>query len=156
MPRYLNELNECTDPTTGDFLHIYDASAAPNDKDRKVNIDKFAVPSGGVLTQPHFRSLSVTISQNSVAVITPSQALGMILISTNFFPDTSGLAVYRAAGSSFCAIMGGGANFETTTGVLSGTTGNNGKITVSAHTDGKIYIEQRRGAEVTLRITFLC
>lgn len=36
MARYLENLNECTDPTTGDFLHIYDASAASNDKDRKV------------------------------------------------------------------------------------------------------------------------
>lgn len=36
MAEYLELLNECTDPNPNDFLHIYDASAASNDKDRKV------------------------------------------------------------------------------------------------------------------------
>lgn len=36
MAEYLELFNECTDPGAGDFLHIYDASAPSNDKDRKV------------------------------------------------------------------------------------------------------------------------
>jgi hypothetical protein len=43
MPRYLEQANECTDPTTGDFLWVYDASAGATDKDRKVNISRFAI-----------------------------------------------------------------------------------------------------------------
>jgi hypothetical protein len=43
MPRYLEQVNECTDPTTGDFLWVYDASAGATDKDRKVNISRFAI-----------------------------------------------------------------------------------------------------------------
>ena len=31
------------------------------------------------------------------------------------------------------------------TGAKTGTTGTDGKVTVSAHTDGKIYIENRSG-----------
>lgn len=43
MPRYIENLNECTDPTTGDFLLITDASAGATDKDRKVNISRFGM-----------------------------------------------------------------------------------------------------------------
>lgn len=43
MTRYLEQLNETTDPTTGDYLPIYDASAGSTDKDRKVNISRFAI-----------------------------------------------------------------------------------------------------------------
>lgn len=43
MTRYLEDLNECTAPTTGDYLWIYDASAGSTDKDRKVNISEFAL-----------------------------------------------------------------------------------------------------------------
>lgn len=43
MTRYLEQLNETTDPVTGDYLPIYDASAGSTDKDRKVNISRFAI-----------------------------------------------------------------------------------------------------------------
>ena len=43
MTRYLEDLNSCTDPTTGDYLLIYDASAGSTDKDRKVNVSEFAL-----------------------------------------------------------------------------------------------------------------
>lgn len=43
MTRYIDQLNECTDPTTGDYLLLYDASAGATDKDRKVNISRFAI-----------------------------------------------------------------------------------------------------------------
>lgn len=37
-----------------------------------------------------------------------------------------------------------------TTGILSGTTGGAGDFTISAHTDGKIYLQNRRGGSVTV------
>jgi len=43
MTRYVEQLNECTNPTSGDYLGIYDDSAGATDKDRKVNISRFAV-----------------------------------------------------------------------------------------------------------------
>lgn len=108
-----------------------------------------------LLAAYHLRSASITVAQNTAGIITPSQNLGIAVISVNFFPDVAGIIVYRAAASGFCSILAGGANLEATTGILTGTTGNNGKVTVSAHTDGNIYIEQRRGASVAFRITFL-
>lgn len=41
MPRYIENLNECTDPTSGDYLWVVDASASASDKDRKVDVGKF-------------------------------------------------------------------------------------------------------------------
>lgn len=43
MTRYIDQLNETTDPVSGDYLLICDASAGATDKDRKVNINKFAI-----------------------------------------------------------------------------------------------------------------
>ena len=43
MTRYIEDLNENTAPVAGDFLLCYDASAGSTDKDRKVNVSKFAV-----------------------------------------------------------------------------------------------------------------
>lgn len=43
MTRYIEDLNENTAPVSGDYLLCYDASAGSTDKDRKVNVGKFAV-----------------------------------------------------------------------------------------------------------------
>lgn len=41
MARYIENLNECTDPTSGDYMWVVDASAGSTDKDRKVDVAKF-------------------------------------------------------------------------------------------------------------------
>lgn len=50
MTRYIENLNECTDPVSGDYLWVVDASAGSTDKDRKVNVGKFAQYSAGTWT----------------------------------------------------------------------------------------------------------
>lgn len=47
------------------------------------------------------------------------------------------------------------ANVNTTTGSLAGTTGTDGTFTISAHTDGKVYLENRSGATRSGIIIFL-
>ncbi len=42
MARYIENLNSCTDPTSGDYFWIVDASAGATDKDRKVDVGLFA------------------------------------------------------------------------------------------------------------------
>jgi hypothetical protein len=42
MARYIENLNSCTDPTSGDYFWIVDASASSSDKDRKVDVGLFA------------------------------------------------------------------------------------------------------------------
>lgn len=41
MARYIENLNECTDPVSGDYMWLVDASAGSTDKDRKVDVAKF-------------------------------------------------------------------------------------------------------------------
>ena len=47
------------------------------------------------------------------------------------------------------------ANMAVTTGVLTGTTGTNGALTVSAASDGKIYIENRLGGQINVAVQVL-
>tara|TARA_R110002153_G_scaffold128778_1_gene277367 strand:+ start:297 stop:1679 length:1383 start_codon:yes stop_codon:yes gene_type:complete len=47
-----------------------------------------------------------------------------------------------------------GSTEETGTGVLTGTTGTSGKMTVSCATDGLIYVENRTGSSKTVWVTF--
>jgi hypothetical protein len=42
-----------------------------------------------------------------------------------------------------------------TTGALTGTTGADGDLTVSAHSDGNIYLENRRGASSVVAWAFI-
>lgn len=77
----------------------------------------------------------------------PRASIGTLAIAT-----TSGLAVgghvfYRATSSP--AAKSSTADITATTGALSGTTGVNGSLTVSA-ADGVIYIENRLGGSVTV------
>jgi len=43
----------------------------------------------------------------------------------------------------FCNLIANVIGVEATTGALTGTTGNPNTLTYSAHTDGKLYIENR-------------
>lgn len=79
-------------------------------------------------------------------------------------PNNQGFLLYRGVGAGFysgavisfdavtgtahCFKVAGSADIETRTGALSGTTGTDGKITISAHTDGKVYIENRLGTTI--------
>lgn len=48
-----------------------------------------------------------------------------------------------------------GTNVDVATGALSGTSGTDGKFTISVHTDGKIYLENRTGANRYFRVRVL-
>ena len=89
-----------------------------------------------------------TLSDDQATNITPTNPSGFLLFrllgSTNY-----GLVSYDAvSGTAYISLMIGGANVAVRTGILSGTTGTDGKFTVSAHTDGKIYFENRLGSNV--------
>ncbi len=58
-----------------------------------------------------------------------------------------------SSGSPQSSKLSGDAAFAVSTGVLSGTTGSDGKITVSAAADQKFYIENRIGAAIKLQYT---
>lgn len=68
------------------------------------------------------------------------------------------IATFRCAATRFCTALLKGSDVETTTGTLTGTTGTDGKLTLSVNNPGgtnTIYVENRTGAVVPLRITVM-
>ena len=65
------------------------------------------------------------------------------------------LAVYAAHPSNASMTEVSRVSIAMTTGVLNGTTGGDGNLTVSCATDEKIYIENRTGATITVSIALL-
>lgn len=59
--------------------------------------------------------------------------------------EAQGFILFRCPATSFTQIVTASADVDIRTGVLDGTTGTDGKLTISAHTDNKIYIENRLG-----------
>lgn len=70
----------------------------------------------------------------------------LIINSTN--GDCPALVYASVAGSAACVKVAGSVYVEVTTGVLSGTTGTDNRMTISASTNGLVYIENRTGAAI--------
>lgn len=120
--------------TTGDEGYIYTNSAWR----------RLSPPRGDVF--------ELTIADDAAASVTPFRNTGIAEIATAGFVQYSGLVSYDSGASSAMAGLALAADVDVTTGALSGTTGVDTKLTVSSHTDGKIYIENRTGATRTVYV----
>lgn len=100
---------------------------------------------------------SFKIADDAYETISPRNESGIIFITI------PGLAANRQGIASFDVDSGGAStvlisptgDIEVTTGALTGTTGTDVKLTISAHTDGLIYIENRLGAEYLINFKIL-
>lgn len=63
-----------------------------------------------------------------------------------------GVGLYNEDGPSMVELSKTGSNVAFTTGVLNGFTGVNGNLTISVHTNGRIYIENRLGGTYRLQV----
>ena len=121
MTRYIENLNECTDPTSGDYLWVVDASAAGTDKDRKVDVGKFArlaVAQSFTATQT-FSNVSIGTSGGATAITKPNDGhtlatldkVALAAAAKFTFTATSGLLVVNSssAGRSAVYLLSGGA-----------------------------------------------
>jgi hypothetical protein len=109
------------------------------------------------IVNPGFTSMRGTnLDDDSVYSFTPGTVQGFIVVTAGADTSRGGIALFRAdtGGASINAI-GALTNFAVTTGILNGTTGTDGKLTVSVHTDKKIYIENRSGGSVAMTYTIL-
>jgi hypothetical protein len=106
-------------------------------------------------TSVAFSTAQPGILDDTVYSFTPPNAAASIWIAATNDSTVGGVYLIRAAATVYCASLVSASNVNVTTGVLAGTTGTDGKLTVSAHSDGKIYIENRRGASLTIKILVL-
>jgi hypothetical protein len=81
---------------------------------------------------------------------------GLVLIGGNAAAGQSGLLTFRVGTSGSLTSMSVTSNLNVTTGQLTGTTGTDGKLTVSADTaTNRLYIENRLGGTYSYAVTFL-
>ncbi len=107
---------------------------------------------------------TLSIGDDAVATITPPASMlksGMLMIHSY---DPGGDAAQIAESAVLWFDSGStpatrtinvGASAAITTGALTGTTGTDGIVTVAPHSDGNIYIENRRGGTRTFRYVFI-
>jgi hypothetical protein len=119
-------------------------SAAP-DADYEVANKKYVDDTAG--------SASQSIANNDYHSFTPSEEYGFLFVHcSSYARDNNGDAVgscwfsVSSSGSHTEADFRSNADIDFITGALNGSTGDPGNLTVSAHTDGQIYIENRLGA----------
>jgi len=112
-------------------------------------------PAGGVV-----QSFRLTVADNAVATITTERSAGYLAITTandGSFPDSSACSFhYFDNGSSPLATsVQAGSNTNLTTGVLTGATGADGRLTISHNGGNTTYIENRLGASRSFSIMVL-
>ncbi|MGX1096505.1 hypothetical protein [Amorphus sp. MBR-141] len=90
----------------------------------------------------------LTIADDAATSFTPVNTVGRIAISGPSAALTGD--VFFDAVSPACTALVAAADIEVTTGALTGTDGSDAKLTVSAHTDGNIYVENRTGASIDI------
>ena len=85
------------------------------------------------------------------------QGLLWINSHSNSNPSPRGLLWIRTAGGAVCTIISfvNTTNITATTGTLAGTTGSDGNFTISTHTDGMVYIENRSGSTRRIDMRFM-
>lgn len=86
---------------------------------------------------------TLALGDDTATSFTPPTIKGTVRIYAQDAATTTGSVAYESSAVPECILLTGGGDLEVTTGVLSGTTGTNNKVTVSTHTDGKIYVENR-------------
>ena len=101
---------------------------------------------------PRSSMFTFTIAQNTAVSFTPPATIGMVQAfapSLALGDPITAIFAYRADGLGYTELLAKGVTVTSDVAVaqltaLSGTTGAVGKFTYSAHTNGKIYIENRR------------
>jgi hypothetical protein len=98
-------------------------------------------------------AISFTPSGVTATALAAGSYAGLLLIWGRFGSggNQGSVVAFRAGTSAFCAVVAQPSTLvAATTGALAGTTGTDGKLNVSVHTDGAIYIENRTGAQINI------
>lgn len=91
----------------------------------------------------------VTLTDDSATSFTLRYEQAVLVVSSGSTNATGLIWVKpKSTGAETKKLAGDATFFEVTTGALIGTTGTDARFTVSAHTDGKVYLENRLGATI--------
>lgn len=102
----------------------------------------------------NLRANSTAINDDAATSFTPSRSTGICKVEVG--GDTTVYAVFHYnTATPAVTVHQAGSNTNSTTGALTGTTGTDTKFTVSAHTDGKLYFENRRGGSRTIFVSLV-
>lgn len=108
-----------------------------------------------------YRSLDMPIEDDEVTVINfapganSGDARGVLLVSGSSVNRFSAQVHFRVGGANHCSLMCSTGTVNTLTAPLAGTTGPDVSLNISAAPDGKLYIENRTGAQARYVLTFL-
>lgn len=100
-----------------------------------------------------FQRGSFSIADDGFDTISPNTESGLILITIpGLAANRQGIIAFDVdSGGATTVLISPTGDIEVTTGALAGTTGTDVKLTVSAHTDGLLYVENRLGASYLVR-----
>lgn len=146
-------------PTAGTAVFSGDVTALGNGVVTDLTAGARGAPWTGNVSVGQISSAGTTLADDTATSFTPVSSEGVILFNfeTSALSAAAILVLYHVGTSPFCHRMA--ENMEitptsnTTTGALTGTTGLDARFTVSAHTDGKIYFENRLGSSVNVVLT---
>ena len=100
------------------------------------------------------KTAKFNVGDDGVAVIPIGSFSAVALLSERIgFGEL--MAFVRPNGSILSSIVARGATYTLSTGVLTGTTGVDTATTLSIHTDGNLYLENRSGEAKDYVLTFL-
>lgn len=105
-----------------------------------------------ILVARKHRTVDFTLADDTASSFALAGSQAAYIVVVGITSTISGIAQARVTAGVVSAVVVGGASFAVSTGVLAGTTGVDGNITISPHTDGNIYIENRVGATRTFSI----
>lgn len=119
----------------------------------QLSLSSLGSVSGTILSiAESFRSETLSLADDTAIGLTPPSASAGAIISDK--DNTVGVIAFSADASPSIGSTGS-AQFATTTGVLTGTTGADTFLTASAASDGKLYIENRRGSSRSITVLFI-
>jgi len=106
--------------------------------------------------QTAFVDVAKTINDDAVYSFTPDKPIGIIYIygrNANY-SQAFGMVSYRTTATAYCVeVLDPNSFISTSTSVLTGTSGTDGQITISAvSSDGKIYIENRINNTISIGV----
>lgn len=134
-------------------LRVMDPSATNRTELFSVNDAGTAAAAGG------FTGQNLTIADDGVAslALPAGMKAAIVAVNGNTASVPTGLLWARVDSTPATTSLAMANNTTTTltTGALTGTTGTDGNWTISANSDGKVYIENRSGSSRAITVTFL-